>query len=165
MQKNYYIYQKHDCNVTVNKMPIWFKDITENSDLNEKEGLLSFETHNNYDEVWGANAKMEISWIKKDRTDFLHPREVQQTIDMYNAINIVVTEKKREWLNTHEFTYWFGNRTKMIRKRYYRENVIHGLFYCELTERLFEIHTSIIGKHYEGFKPYIIEAFNSIVCH
>jgi hypothetical protein len=163
MQKSYFIYQKPECNVTINKVPIWFKEVEFKGD--ENKGTIKFHSHNDYDEIWGSNAKMEFDWFKKDRIKFFHAREVQESIDLYNAISIVVTKKDREWLNTHEFTYWFGNRTKIIRKRYYPENAIHGVFYCEISERQFNMHSAIIRNHYEGFKPYILECYNSIVCH
>ena len=31
----------------------------------------------------------------------------------------------------------------MMRKRYYRERCIHGIFYCDITERLINIHINI----------------------
>jgi hypothetical protein len=163
MQKNYYIYEKPEYKININKIPIWFKETLNEGD--ENKGTIVFKTHDEYDEIYKSIAKIELNFVNKDRLDFFHAREVQESIDIYNAINVVVTKKERTWLNSHEFSYWFGQRSKMIRKRYYPENHIHGLFYCELTNRLFEIHSTIIRDHYEGFKPYILEAFNSIVCH
>ena len=163
MQKNYFIYEKSEFNVTINKVPIWFKEVEVTGD--ENKGTIKFHSQNNYDEIWGPNATMEFDWLKKDRTKFLHSREVQESIDIYNAINVVVTKKEQVWLHTHEFTYWSGGRSKMIRKRYYPENNLHGVFYCELTERQFNMHSVIIRDHYEGFKPYILESFKSIICH
>jgi hypothetical protein len=163
MQRNYYIYEKPELKIIINKLPVWFTEISYDGD--EKEGNISFKSANDYDEIYGNNAKIEVEFSTIERIKFYHAKEVQKSIDVYNAINVVVTNKERVWLNTHEFTYWFGTRTKMIRKRYYPENHIHGLFYCELTERLFEIHSKIIRKHYEGFKPYLLEAYNSFLCH
>lgn len=163
MQRNYYTLHKGGFNFTINKMPIWFGEAESSGD--EDNGRLVLKSNNEYDEAWGSNAKMEITWEKKERQDFFHAKEVQNTIDMYNAINVVVTEKNRIWVRSHEFTYWFGHRTKMIRKRVYPENSIHAVFYCEISERQFDIHATIIRKHYDGFKPYILEAFNSMICH
>lgn len=163
MQQNYFHYEKENYNLEIGRMPIWFKE-TEAQGSSE-EGNITLKSQNDYDEIWGPNAKFEISWITKERTKFFHAREVEETIEMYNAIDFVITNKEQNWLRTHEFTVWFGNRTKMIRKRYYPENAIHGLFYCELTNRLFNLHASVIRKHYEGFRPYILEGFNSFICH
>ena len=98
---------------------------------------------------------------------FTPVREIilEKSIDTYNAIGIVVTKKERDWLMSHEFTFWFGQRRKMIRKRYYVEKVVHGIFYCEISERLFSIHTSIIESMYENYKPYIMKSYNSVECH
>jgi len=163
MQTNYFIYRKPEVNVTINKMPIYFKEIEFHGD--ESKGSVKFESYYEYDEVWGNNAKIEFDWFKKERIQFYHAKEVQISIETYNAVNYVVTNKERVWLNSHEFTYFFGNRTKIMRKRYYPENLIHGIFYCELTERQFNMHAIIIRDVYENYLPFILECFNSIVCH
>lgn len=163
MQYSYFVYKKSEYNIKVNRMPIWFKEVQSEGDVNE--GHIILHSNNDYDENWGADAKMEINWLKKERLDFLHYQEVQNSIDVFNAINMVITKKENTWVMSHEFTYWFGNRSKMIRKKYYVENAIHSIFYCDLTERLFSIHTSIINKHFDNFKPYILESFKSIICH
>jgi hypothetical protein len=163
MQRNYYTYEKPECNITINKLPIWFKETFYEGDQNG--GTLKFQSYNNYDEIYGSDATIELNFIKKERVKFYHAKAVQESINIYNAINVVVTHKEDSWINTHEFTCWYGGRTKMIHKRYYPENHIHGLFYCELTERLFEIHSIVIRDRYEGFKPYLLEASNSVICH
>ncbi len=163
MQQTNYAFIKERFELSVNKMPIWFGEIESNGDA--QNGTISLSTRDQYDEIWGSNGKMEISWEKLPRTNFLHAKEVQKSIDQYNSINIVVTKKEQVWLRSHELTIWYGNRSKMIRKRFYRENSIHGVFYCDITERLFNIHSAIILEHYEGYKSYIIDAYNSIECH
>ena len=163
MQRTSYIYKREDCNVIVNKMPIWFNEVEFNGDKNK--GILLFHSQNNYDENWGANAKLELSWEQLEREKFFHAKEVQRTIDMYNSVQMVVNKKENTWINSHEFTIWFGNRRKFIRKSYYVEKAIHGIFYCDMTERLFNVHGNVIDAHYEGFKPYLLNAFSSIICH
>ncbi|MGV9173062.1 MAG: hypothetical protein ACOC44_10155 [Promethearchaeia archaeon] len=163
MQRNYYVYKDKDLGVHIAKLPVWFSEAQKEGDADQ--GSIVFHSNNEYDEVWGPNAKIQVDWENKARTDFYHAREVQESIDMYNAINVVVTNKKREWLRSHEFTYWFGNRKKMIRKHYYPEEIIHGIFYCEVKNRQYTLNARVIKKHYEGFKPYILEAFKSIICH
>jgi len=163
MEYNYYVYKKPECNITINKMPIWFKEVEYSGD--NKEGEIKLHSQNDYDEIWGANAKIEIFWEKKERSKFYYAKEVENSIQTYNAIGLVVTSKENSWLLSHEFTYWYGRRTKMIRKRFYPEKSIHGIFYCDITERLINIHTAIIDKFYENFKPFITNAYASIVCH
>ena len=163
MQQTNYPFKKERFGFSVNKMPIWFGEVETNGD--DQKGTIELHTGNVYDEIWGPNGKIDISWEKIDRGSFLHAKEVQSSIDQYNAINIVVTKKEQVWLRSHEMTIWYGNRSKMIRKRYYRENCIHGVFYCDVTERLFNIHAAVIKEHYEGFKTYILDAYNSVECH
>lgn len=163
MEYNYYVYNKAECNLTINKMPIWFKEIEYEGD--ENNGYIIMHSQNDYDEIWGPNTKLEIKWEKRERMNLFYYKEVERSIETYNAIGIVVTKKERDWLMSHEFTFWFGQRRKMIRKRYYVEKVVHGIFYCEITERLFSIHTSIIESMYEKYKPYVIKSYNSVECH
>lgn len=163
MEYNYFVYNKPECNLIVNKMPIWFKEIEYNGD--ENNGYIILHSQDDYDEIWGPNSKIEIKWEKKDRTDLFYYKEVENSIEIYNAIGIVVTKKDRDWLMSHEFTYWFGHRRKMIRKRYYVEKVIHGIFYCESSERLVNLHTSIIDSMYENYEPYIIKSYQTVECH
>jgi hypothetical protein len=163
LQRSYYIIEKPECNLIINKLPIWFKEVEFDGD--EISGKMTFHSHKDYDENWGPEAKIEISWEKKDRITFYHPREVQESINAYNAINVVVSNKENIWIRSHEFTIWYGSRTKMIKKKYYVENSIHGIFYCDLTERLITLHAIIIKVHYDEFKQYILECFKSIICH
>lgn len=163
MEYNYFVYNKPECGIIINKMPIWYREIEYVGDKNQ--GYINLHTENEHDEIWGPESKIEISWEKKERMNFLYYKEVQNIIDVYNAIGIVVTEKNRDWLMSHEITFWFGHRNKMIRKRYYRERAIHCIFYCDVTERLLNIHTSVIEDKYENFKPYILKSYNSIICH
>lgn len=163
MQYNYYSYEKPECKIVVNKMPIWFNEVKCEGD--QAEGNIIFHSENEYDEIYGSNAKMEIHWEKKDRFSIYHAKEVQISIDIYNSIGVVVTSKEDSWLNSHEFTSWEGSRTKMMKKRYYREKCMHCIFYCDITERVINIHVTIIDKFYENFKPYILKSFSTILCH
>jgi hypothetical protein len=163
MEYNYFVYVKPECEITINKMPKWFQEIEYEG--NENQGYIILHSQNEVDEIWGPESKMEINWEKKDRMNFFYYKEVQNSIDVYNAIGLVVTEKDRDWLLSHEITFWFGHRNKMIRKRFYHEKSIHCVFYCETTERLFNIHTSMIADRFEDYKPFILNSYNSFVCH
>ncbi|MFX1324645.1 MAG: hypothetical protein ACFE8N_06800 [Promethearchaeota archaeon] len=144
-------------------MPIWFKE--EEFEGDESNGSILLPSENEHDEIWGSDSKYEITWEKKDRMNLFYYREVEGSIDVYNAIGLVVTKKEKDWLMSHEFTFWFGQRRRMIKKRYYIEKVIHGIFYCDITERLFNLHTSIVESAYEQYKPSIIKSFKTIECH
>ncbi|MEE9376790.1 MAG: hypothetical protein V3V33_02000 [Candidatus Lokiarchaeia archaeon] len=163
MEYNYFVYNKPECRVTINRMPKWYREIEFDGDGNI--GSIILHTQNEYDEIWGPESKMDVSWEKKDRMNFFYYKEVQNSIDVYNAIGVVVTEKNRDWLMSHEITFWEGHRNKMIRKRLYHENGLHCVFYCDITERLFNVHTVVIGDKYENYKPYILKSYNSIICH
>jgi len=163
MEYNYYHYEKPEGKIEVQKLPKWFKEVK--FEGNEIEGNITLHSHNDYDEIYGSNAKMEISWERKHRNTLYYGKEVQKSIELYNALDFVITQKEDTWLLSHEFASWFGQRTKMMRKRYYREKCIHGILYCDITERLINIHINVIDKHYENFKPFIIKSLSTFVCH
>ena len=108
---------------------------------------------------------MEITWEKKERIGFFHGKEVQNSIELYSSVGFAVTNKESDWLLSHEIVTWLGQRTKMMRKRYYREKCIHGIFFCDVTERLINVHVNVIDKHFDNFKPFIIKSLNTIICH
>lgn len=163
MEYNSFVYEKPECNFTINKMPIWFKE--EEFEGDESNGSILLPSQKEYDEIWGPDSKYEINWETKDRMNLFYYKEVEGSINVYNAIGLVVTKKEKDWLMSHEFTFWYGQRRKMIKKRYYIEKVIHGIFYCDITERLFNLHTSIVESAYEQYKPNIIKSFKTIECH
>ena len=163
MEYNFYVYKKPECKLSINKMSIWFGETEFEGD--ENNGSIIFHSQEDYDEIWGPNSKLELSWEKKDRVNLLYYKEVESCIETYNAIGIVVTKKERDWMMSHEFTIWYGHRRKMIRKRYYVEKVIHGIFYCEGSERLINIHTAVIESMYDNSKLSLLKTFNSIECH
>ncbi|MHA1914135.1 MAG: hypothetical protein ACW986_10350 [Promethearchaeota archaeon] len=163
MEYNYYVYEKPECNIIVNKMPIWFKEIEYHGDA--KNGSIQLQSENEYDEIWGSDSKVEIAWEKRERANLFYYKEVENSIEIYNSIGIVVTKKERDWLMGHEFTVWFGQRRKMMRKRFYIEKIIHAIFYCDITERLVNINTSIIESKFENFKPFVLKLYNTINCH
>lgn len=163
MEINYYVYNKPECAIKIDKMPIWYKEIEYEGD--ENRGTIRFNSQNDYDEIWGANSKMEITWEKKEQLNLFFYKEIENSIDVYNSIGIAITEKKKDWLRAHEFIFFFGHRKKMIRKRFYIEKIIHGIFYCDVSERLFNIHTSVIDDKYENFKPYVLKSYSTFICH
>lgn len=163
MQKTTYIYEKKEFDFKMNLMPIWFQETSTSGD--EKEGSIILESQNIYDEFWGPIAQMEINWEKKPMNEFYHPKEVQRNIDMYSGINVNVMKKKNDWLNSHNYTIWHGHRRKLIKTTYYEELSIHGIFYCDKSFKLYNLNCGVIKEHFEGFEQYILDAFNSMVCH
>jgi len=144
-------------------MPIWFKEVKYEG--NHNEGAILFHSQNDYDEIWGADAKMEIFWELKEPIILFYAKEIQKSIDVYNRIGLVITSKEDSYLMSHNITIWYGRRSKMIRKRYYNEKSIHAIFYCDNTKRLINIHCEIINDLYENFKPFILKCYNNVVCH
>jgi hypothetical protein len=163
MEYNYYLYHKQECNLKILQMPIWFKEVNYEGD--PKNGMVILHSQDEYDEYWGSNAKMQINWEEKDRSTFYYAKEVQKSIGIYNAIGVVVSLKEATWHLSHEFTFWYGERTKILHKRFYKEKCLHGIFYCDISNRLFNIHTDVIDNYFENFKQYLLKSYKTITCH
>ena len=86
MEYNFYVYNKPECKLTINKMPIWFKEIEYEGD--ENNGYIILHSENDYDEIWGPNTKLEIKWEEKERMNLFYYKEVEKSIDTYNAIGM-----------------------------------------------------------------------------
>ena len=163
MEYNYYIYKKPECKFVINKMPIWLKEAEFEGD--ENNGTIILHSQEEYDEIYGPSSKFDITWEKKERMNLFYYKEVENSIEVYNAIGVVVTSKKKDWLLAHELTTWFGHRRRMIRRRFYVERAIHGIFYCDISQRLFNVHASVIESLYESAEPKILKSYSSIECH
>ena len=64
MQKNYYVYEKPECNIIIYKLPIWFKESSYESNEQGTQATINFESYNEYDEIYGSNARIEITIMK-----------------------------------------------------------------------------------------------------
>ncbi len=163
MQKNYYQTIKKEFKIAINKTPIWFQELSSEGD--SENGKIFFESSDEFDEVWGKSVKIELTWEKKNKTDYYHAKEVQKSIDIYNSINVVVSKKETIWHLSHELTYWFGEKMKLKRRKYYQSKILHGLFYCEITERFIEINFEVVSEYFPNYEPFLFEMMKSIECH
>jgi len=163
VQKNYYVYLNEKCKININKTPIWFEAVKVEG--THESGQILFESSDEFDENWGKSVKIELSWFPKKREEYYHAREVQDSIETYNSINVVVTKKEHTWILSHEYTYWYGQRIKMIRKHYYPSIIIHGIYFCDITGRVVIIHFEVIRKYFENYEEFVIQMLKSIECH
>jgi hypothetical protein len=163
MEHTYWIAKYPEMNVEIQKVPIYFRQV-EVQGTNEA-GTAKFESYNSMEEIYGPDAKFDVYWETVDRVLYHQGNRVQQSIDMYNAIEVNVTEKKTEWQRSHEGTYWFGKRSQIKQKRFYNSHHIHVVILCEQTSRVFEMHASIIANLYPNYKDLILSAMKSLLCH
>ena len=71
------------------------------------------------EEIYGTDATLEVYWETIDRVQYHHGKRVQQSFDMYNAIEVNITNKETVWNRSHEGTYWYGTRSQIKQKRFY----------------------------------------------
>jgi hypothetical protein len=163
MKRTYWIYRNSDCKFQIEKIPIYLERVEEEGTY--ENGRVLFHSSSQYDEIWGPDVKFEIIWEPVDRISYHHGNRVNQSINMFNTLEIVIINKKTEWIRSHEMTFWFGTRRQIIKKRFYPSNIIHSIMMCESTDRVFELHAIIISALFPNYENLVIDAIKSINCH
>jgi len=163
MEHTYWVAKHPELNVAIEKVPIYFKEIEVQG--TSEAGTIKYESYNKMEEIYGPDATFEVYWETVDRSIFHQGNRVQQSFDMYNSIEVNITEKKTEWNRSHEGTYWIGTRSQIKQKRFYNSNHIHCVFLCEQTSRVFEMHSEIISNMYPNYKDLVLAAMKSLLCH
>jgi len=163
MEHTYWVAKYPDQNISIEKVPIYFQQTELQG--NSEAGTVKFASHNAMEEIYGPNVILEVYWETTDRAIYHQGNRVQQSFDMYNAIEVNVTDKKTEWNRSHEGTYWFGTRSQIIQKHFYNSNHIHCITMCEQTSRVFEMHATIISNMYTNYKDLVLAAMKSLLCH
>ncbi len=163
MEHTYWVAKYPEHNVTIEKIPIYFQKI----DLqgNAEAGTVKFESYNKMEEIYGPDATLEVYWETVDKWIYHQGNRVQQSFDMYNAIEVNISEKNTEWNRSHEGTFWFGTRSQIKQKHFYNSNHIHCITLCEQTSRVFEMHATIISNMHSNYKDLILAAMKSLLCH
>ena len=163
MEHTYWRFQSPEMKVSVEKVPIYFQQTELQG--NFEAGTVKFASYNAMEEIYGPDVTFEVYWETVDRSTFHQGNRVQQSFDMYNAIEVNITDKKTEWNRSHEGTYWFGKRSQIKQKRFYNSNHIHCITLCEQTSRVFEMHATIIANMYPNYKDLVLAAMKSLLCH
>ncbi len=163
--QSYWRYRNSGLNLSVNHISNLFAQNSLKFDGDQNKGSLSFHSSMKTDDLVGSDATMEISWEKVDPTKYHQGLKVKETIRMFSSINVIATKKESKWHLSHEFTYWHGNRQQFKNKRYFPTNIIHGILYCELTHRVFEVHTSCYSNVFPQYEQAALDVMFSLQCH
>lgn len=163
IDRTHWVYRNLDNEISINNVPVYFEKIIEEGD--KDKGYASFQSYNQYDEVWGSDVKLDVSWEKTDRATYLHGKKVRSTIELYNSIEVVVLKKDTEWVRSHEMTYWYGSRKQILKKRFYATTIIHSVMLCEQTSRVIESHAVIISSLMPNYENLVLDMMRSIQCH
>lgn len=152
-------------NIAIHKIPNSFDEKNYTTEGNSQKGMIHFHSIEIKDEVWGPSSKLLVEWDEENPVAFHHGVEVAKSIDMYAAINVVINKKEQLWHLSHELTIWFGKRTKFEQRRLIPILIIHGLFMCDQTNRVFQIHAEILESEFHKYEQNILEFIKSIQCH
>jgi hypothetical protein len=158
-------YANSTLNLFLNKIPNSLPKESIATEGDQKKGKCTFKSTKTVDEIWGSEAKVEVSWEQIDPTQYHHGLKVKDTIRSFSAIEVVATKKETYWHLSHEMTYWLGNRQQLLRKRHYPSNIIHAIMFCELSQRLFEVHAVVYSNFYAKYEKILLEMIFSLQCH
>ncbi len=151
--------------LSVLKIPNSFSPASLEVTGNMTEGKMSIKSEHKTDNIWGADAKLSIEWSPINPMVYHHGLQVKKSIDLYAAINVVVTNKTNSWHLSHDLTIWRGKRQKMEQRRMYAADIIHGIVMCDQTNRLIEIHADIEHNQFLSYEKSILNLIKSIQCH
>jgi hypothetical protein len=165
MEKESWQYINSSVGIQLNKISNLFSNQNIEVEGDQNKGRIVFKSTKISDEVWGPEAKIEVSWEKTDPLQYHHGLKVKETIRMFSSIEVVATKKETHWHLSHEMTYWFGNRQQILRRRFFPSNIIHAVFFCELSHRVFEIHFVTLTASYSKYEKHILDTFFSLQCH
>jgi len=152
-----------DFNIIIDKVSKFY-DRDEETGYKEK-GRVSFSCIRQTDSIFGAESRFYVAWEPKLAKDYHHGRAVQTSIKEWSAVEVNVERRTSGWINHHEYGMWYGRRTKFQQKRMYQIGVIHALFYCDVTQRLFDVHGETTLQFQDNYNPLIEMAFYSLQCH
>jgi hypothetical protein len=158
-----WVYRNPEFNVFVGKIANFYERDEETG--NQERGRASFKCVRQTDSIFGAESRFFVAWEPKLAKDYHHGRAVQNSIKEWSAVEVNVERRGSGWINGHEYAIWYGRRNKFQQKRMYQIGVVHALFYCDVTQRLFEVHGETTLQFRDNYNPLIEAAFNSLQCH
>ncbi len=165
MAKDTWKYLNESTGIQINLISTYFSTTKVLEEGDATKGQVNFVSTREADEVWGPEAKIEINWEEIDPSQYHQGLKVKESIRMYGEIEVFASKKENKWHLSHEMTVWWGNRQQVKHRRFYPSKIIHGIVFCELTHRLFEIHAICLGNVFTKYEKAIMDIMDSLQCH
>lgn len=158
-------FKSEDLKIVFNKIPNYFNssDVNITGELNE--GSFWVKSYDKKDDIWGAIANITVEWSPANPLTFHHGIQVKKTIDIYSAINVIVTQKEQSYLLSHDITIWHGRKQKFEQRRMYSSKIVHATIFCDQTNRLFEIHAEVLDSEFYLYEKPLKDFIYSFECH
>ena len=163
--KNYWRFEDPELNIHIARISNQFDGNTIKKTGDVKAGSIIMDSYHSFDDIWGPFANVEISWETIEPYTYHHGMQVKESIDLYASINVNASKKENEWLQSHEMTIWYGKQQKLKQRRMYFTQIIHAVFYCDRTTRVFDVHFKIVRQGYADFQSLALEIIRSFQCH
>ncbi|HMF33860.1 MAG TPA: hypothetical protein VKK79_20710 [Candidatus Lokiarchaeia archaeon] len=163
MEFSTWTYRNEESLIYLERVPNYYERELEEGD--QRQGRVTFVCARKVDEIFGPESRFSVSWESKPPLEYHHGKAVRDSIKQWSAIEVNVERRESAWINRHECEIWYGRRTKMQQKRVYQTGIIHALFYCDTSQRFFEVHGETTFQFRDNYNNLITSAFNSIQCH
>lgn len=163
MEFSTWTFRNEEFKVCIDRVPNYYDRDTEEGDQNQ--GKITFKCGRQVDDIFGPESRFFVSWETMPPIGYHHGKAVRDSIKQWSAVEVNVERRESGWVNHHEDAMWFGRRTKMQQKHMYAIGIIHGLFYCDVSQRYFEIHGETMFQYKDNYNTLIEAAFKSIQCH
>ena len=165
MARETWKYLNETTQIQINRISNHFSSTNVLEEGDAKKGQLNLFSTTDADEVWGPEAKIDINWEEIDPSQYHQGLKVKETIRMFSEIEVFASKKENKWHLSHEMTIWWGNRQQVKHRRFYTSKIMHGIVFCELTHRLFEIHAICLGNQFQKYEKTILDIIDSLQCH
>ncbi len=158
-------YVNDTLNVVINYLPSNFRLYEETGD--EKSGKLIFKSLEIYDETWGPYLTLTFSWISYPIENFHSGDAIQDILNLFAKLNMNLDDRINDYILGHFFQSAVGSRIILKKGTPYTVKEIHGILYCEHSQREISIIVVInnIQNIFPSWKDTIIRIIKSIKFH
>ncbi|MHA1377657.1 MAG: hypothetical protein ACTSRG_04645 [Candidatus Helarchaeota archaeon] len=135
---------------------------------NDKNGKLEFRSREIYDEIWGPYITITFSWVTYPMENFHSGDAIQDILNLFSKLNINLEERSdNNYINAHLFQYLIGSRFVLKKGITYNIKEIHGILYCEQSQREISIIVTVNDNQniFQNWKMPIFRILNSINFH
>ncbi len=164
VQQNHWVYRS-PFGFMISRMPVYFNHQTIKNEGDDKSGRFSIKSYREFDESYGAEAKIYVEWETIPKENYHHGKTSRNKISDFSTLEWVISGKEDKWHLSHDLTTFYGKRQKMEKRRVFVEYMIHGLVYCDYKQLFYNINCTVIEKYYENYKNLFLDVINSFACH
>ena len=132
-----------------------------------KEGKIEFKSREIYDETWGSYLTITFSWISYPLDGFHSGDAIQEILNLFSKINMTLEERVNDYIFGHFIQLVIGSRVILKKGIPYKVKEVHGVLYCEQSEREVSVVITVndIQNIFPKWKDVLLRIIKSIKFH